>query len=264
MDEPTNKPRSGERPGLPALILTQNVEDLLRDCIESVKWADEILVVDAFSKDRTAEIARELGARVLQHEYGNYIKQNNWAIPQASNPWILSVDSDERATPELRDEILAILKEGPRSNSYTIQRRNYFMGHPLPHCLKGDWERRLFLRDKARFPEQEVHANPVVEGPSERLGGELLHFSFRSFKQYMPKLDALSTRAANDRTRRVGRVGVWHLVLHPFGRFVRQYILKRGFLDGRAGLVFCLLSAFSSFLKYAKLWELLEKKDGKK
>ncbi len=260
MDE-SNKAGTGveNRQKITALVLTQNVEDLIGPCLESVRWADEILVVASHSTDRTVEIARRYGARILEHPYKNYIAQNNWAIPQATHPWIISVDSDEQVTPELRDEALRILTEGPRFNSYIVRRDNYFMGHRLRYCLRGDHECRLFLRDKARFPDQEVHANPEVEGPSGHLKGALLHFSFRSFEQYIPKFHAMSSRAARDRFRRVRRVGVFHLVLRPLGRFFKQYVLKMGFLDGRAGLVFCGLSAFSSFLKYAKLWEMQER-----
>lgn len=250
-----------QRPKITALILSHNVEDLIYDCLESVKWADEILVVDSFSTDHTAEIARKYqNTRVLQHEYGNYATQNNWAIPQATHEWILLVDSDEQATDELRDSVLKTLGEGPQHNSYMARRTNYFMGHPMRYCMKGDKCRRLFRRDLARFPDQEVHANVAVEGSSAWLTGSLLHFSFRSFDQYMPKFDTFARRAANDRVGRVNKVGFGELILRPLGRFIKQYFLRRGFLDGRAGLVFCGLSAFSSFLKYARLWEIQEQK----
>ncbi len=248
------------RKEITALVLTHNCIDTIERCLNSVAWCDEILVVDSGSDDGTRVVVNKFATRVLEHPYENYIEQNNWAIPQAKHEWVLSVDSDEVVTPELRDEILRLLEDGPDCNSYTMDRENYFMGHPVPHCLSGDTERRLFLREKAHFPAQRVHANPEVEGPSRHLKGKLLHFSFRSFSQYMPKLDQLADRAAHDRAQRINKVGAFHLLCRPFGRFIRQYILKGGFLDGRPGLVFCLLSSFSSFLKYARLWEIIENK----
>ena len=243
-----------------ALVLTCNVEDTVRGCLESVRWADEILVVDSFSADRTVEIAREFTDRVLDHEYVNYATQHNWAIPQASHPWVLIVDSDEQVTPELREEILRVLKEGPRRAGYRVYRENYFLGKPVRHCWRGDKCLRLFERDKARFPDRRVHANVEVDGDVGQLRGTLLHFTFRSFDQYMAQsFIPFTTRAAHDRAGSVRRVGVRHLVLHPLWRIFRQYILKRGFLDGRRGIVICGLSAFSAFMKYAKLWEMRER-----
>ena len=247
-------------PQLTALVLTHNVEDVVRGCLESVRFADEVLVVDSFSTDATVEIARSLADRVLQHKYGNYALQNNWAIPQAAHEWVLLVDSDEQVTPELRGEVLATLDAGPRHSGYLVRRRNFFMGKPVRYCWKSDKCLRLFRRDEARFPSKEAHANAGVRGSVGWLNGELLHFTCRSFAQYLPNsFGPLTTRAANDRARTTPRVTAWHLLGHPAWRFFRQYVLKRGFLDGRTGLVICGLSAFSAFLKYAKLWERQER-----
>lgn len=253
-------PQAPSRPRLTALVLTHNVEDVVRGCLESVRFADEVLVVDSFSTDATLEIARSLADRVLQHEYGNYALQNNWAIPQAAHEWVLLVDSDEQVTPELRDEVLAVLAAGPRHAGYFVRRRNHFMGQRVRYCWKSDKCLRLFRRDEARFPAKEVHANASVRGTVGRLRGELLHFTCRSFEQYMSgSFLPFTTRAANDLARTTPRVTAWHLLGHPAGRFFKQYVLKRGFLDGRTGLVVCGLSAFSAFLKYAKLWERRER-----
>ena len=225
------------RPEITALVLTYNCEDTIEKCLNSVAWCDEILVVDSGSTDATLDILRRFETRILEHPYENYIEQNNWAIPLATHEWVLSVDSDEVVTPELRDEILHILEMGPDCNSYTMDRENYFMGHPIRHCLQGDTERRLFLRDKAHFPAQRVHANPEVEGPSRHLDGKLLHFSFRSFSQYIPKLDQLAERLAHDRAARIKKVGVFHLVCRPFGRLLvpPSGRLARIVAAGRAG-----------------------------
>ncbi|MFP4580032.1 MAG: glycosyltransferase family 2 protein [Candidatus Sumerlaeia bacterium] len=244
------------RPKITALVPCFNEEENIRACLESVKWADEILVVDSFSTDRTREIAAEFTDRILQHEYINSAAQKNWTIPQASHEWVLIVDSDERVTPELRDEILGLLKKGPELNGYYIGRLNHFMGHPIRHVWKSDKCLRLFRRDKGRYQERNVHADIVLEGPAGMLENKLLHYTATDFDRYMRKHDRYTSWAAGDRAKKTKAVHWYHLTLRPCWRFFKQYVLKRGFLDGKAGLVVCGLSAFSAFMKYAKLWEM--------
>jgi len=140
---------------LSAIIPTFNEEENLRECLESVRWADEVLVVDSFSQDRTVEIASELGARVVQHEYVNSAAQKNWAIPLALHPWVLLVDADERVTLDLRDEIRELLTVEPPFDGYWIRRANHFLGRRMEHC---GWETdrviRLFRRDVARYQDR--------------------------------------------------------------------------------------------------------------
>ncbi len=255
MDSPT-APRSK----LTALLPTFNEEAHLAGCIDSVAWADEILVVDSFSTDATREIARARGARVVEHEYVNSAAQKNWSIPQCSHEWVLVVDSDERVTPELRREIEGVLTADangrPVADGYRIGRINHFLGRRIEHCgWQNDTVLRLFRRDKGRYQEREVHADVLVEGKIGRLRHKLLHYTFRDFEQYMRKFDRYTSWAAGDRGRRTPRVGYTHLLLRPLGRFLKQYVLKRGFLDGRVGLVVCLLASYSVFMKYAKLLE---------
>jgi glycosyltransferase involved in cell wall biosynthesis len=238
-----------------------NEEANARACIESVAWADEVFVVDSFSRDATPEIARAAGARVVQHEYINSAAQKNWAIPQTTHAWVLIVDADERVTPELRDEILDVLARDASGDpavrdGYRIARLNHFLGERVRHCgWQNDTCLRLFRRDKGRYQEREVHADVVIDGRVGRLRHQLLHYTFNSFEQYMRKFDRYTSWAAGDRDRITGPVGFRHLALRPAGRFLKQYVLKRGFLDGRVGLIVCMLAAFSVFMKYAKLYE---------
>jgi glycosyltransferase involved in cell wall biosynthesis len=245
------------RAKLTALVPTLNEEEILRDCLESVRWADEIFVVDSFSRDRTLEIAREFSARVVQHEYVNSAAQKNWAIPKAAHPWVLLVDSDERVTAELREEILGILEEGPHGDGYWIRRANHFLGRRMRYC---GWETdkviRLFRKDKARYQEREVHAEIDLPGPLPVLRHPLLHYSFRSFSQYWRKMQIYSDWGASQLHREGKRAGWISIGLRPVIRFLKMYILRLGFLDGIHGLVLCMLAAFTVFLKYAKLWEL--------
>lgn len=228
----------------------------------SVAWADEVFVVDSFSSDATLELARAAGARVVQHEYENSATQKNWALPQCTHPWVLIVDADERVTPELRDEILGLLAldaqdPGAVCDGYRIGRLNHFLGQRVRYCgWQNDTCLRFFRRDRGRYQDRHVHADVEIQGRVGRLRAQLIHYTFVSFEQYMRKFDRYTGWAARDRARRTPVVRWHHLALRPLGRFVKQYGLKRGFLDGRVGLIVCALAAFSVFMKYAKLYEM--------
>ncbi len=245
----------GQRDKVSVLVPTFNEEENIRDCLESVKWADEIVVVDSYSTDRTLEIARKYTDRILQHEYVNSASQKNWAIPQVSNEWVMIVDSDERVTPELRDEILGILENPGEYVGFRMYRRNHFMGKPIRYCgWQSDDVLRLFMRDKGRYQEREVHADVFIEGKVGVLKNKLLHYTFKSFDQYMKKFDRYTRWASKDRAKKTPKVRWYHLTLRPLWRFFRQYILYLGVLDGKAGLIICSLAAYSVFMKYARLW----------
>ena len=253
-----------QRQKLTVLAPTFNEEKNIRPCLESVKWADEIFVVDSFSTDRTVEIAREFTDRVVQHEYVNSAAQKNWAIPQAAHPWIMIVDSDERVTPGLRDEILKVLeKDGGGYDGFYIFRINHFLGKRINHC---GWDRddvlRLFRRDLGRYQEREVHADVILKGKTRHLKNKLLHYTFSSFDQYLKKMNRYAAWAAGDRAKKTRTVRWYHLTLRPAFRFFKQYILRKGFLDGKEGLMLCILAAYSVFLKYAMLYERRRKGKG--
>jgi glycosyltransferase involved in cell wall biosynthesis len=242
---------------LTALVPTFNEETVIRDCLESLRWVDEVFVVDSFSSDKTLDIAREFGARVVQHEYVNSAAQKNWAIPQSSHLWVLLVDADERVTPELGEEIRGILQRGPRHEGYWIRRSNHFLGRKMNHC---GWETdkviRLFRRDKGRYEDREVHAEIELPGPLPVLQHPLLHYSFRSFSQYWKKMQLYSDWGASQMYKEGKRAGWVSIGLRPLQRFLKMYLIRLGFLDGIHGLALSMLGAFTVFLKYAKLWEL--------
>jgi glycosyltransferase involved in cell wall biosynthesis len=243
-------------PRITALIPARNEEEMIRECLESVAWADEVYVVDSYSTDRTVEIARELGVRVEQHEYENSAAQKNWAIPRATHPWVLLVDADERVTPELREEIRAILAEDPRFDGYWIRRANHFLGRLMRH---GGWETdkviRLFRRDAGRYATREVHAEIELPGPLPTLRHPLLHFSFRSFRQYSRKMELYSDWGASQLAGEGRSAGWGSIAFRPLIRFIKMYFIRLGFLDGVHGLVLGMLAAYTVYLKYAKLWE---------
>ena len=251
---------SDERALLSVLIPAGDEEANIGACLESVSFADEVLVVDSYSTDRTVEIARATGARILEHEYVNSAAQKNWALPQTAHRWVLIVDADERVTPELRDEIHTLLAREPPVAGYYIHRQNHFLGRPIRFC---GWQRdkvlRLFDRDRVRYEEREVHAKVIAPGPVPTLRGMLTHFTFRSFSQYWKKMERYSDWGASELHRQGRRVTAVHVLLRPVFRFFKAYVLQQGFRDGMHGLVLCMLAAFTVFLKYAKLWEMRQR-----
>lgn len=248
-----------DRSQITVIIPTFNEEENLPACLDSVDWADEVFVVDSFSTDATPSIAAERGARLVRHEYVNSATQKNWAIPQATHDWVMIVDADERVTPELREEVLAVLASSDPKDGYVIPRQNYFMGRRIRYSgWQNDSCLRLFRRDRGRYQDRHVHADVEIDGTTGRLKGKLLHYTFRDFEQYMEKFDRYTGLAARDRAKRTPKVRWHHLALRPAARFARQYVFRGGFLDGRQGLIISSLAAYSVFMKYAKLLEIHE------
>jgi len=253
------------RQKLTALIPAGNEERHIADCIESVRFADEVLViVDAASTDRTREIAEEKADRVLVHEYENSAAQKNRAIPEAAHPWVLVVDCDERVTPELRRNIERVLEEDGPHDGYRIHRLNHFMGKPIRGC---GWQRddvlRLFRRDVSKYEDKHVHADIIFpDKPDATIGhleGKFLHHTFDSFDQYLKKFFRYADWASQDRAKKTPHVRWHHLTIRPAWRFIRQFVLFRGYRDGKAGFIICMMAAFSVFLKYARVWEVRER-----
>jgi glycosyltransferase involved in cell wall biosynthesis len=238
-------------------VTSFNEEVNIKECLESIAFADEVLLVDSFSNDRTLEYARQVpGVRVLQREYFGSAAQKNWAMDQTAHPWILIVDADERVTPGLAREILDLLERGPRADYYSIRRRNLFLDRLIRHSgWSTDKVVRLLRRGSARYPRRRVHADIRPEGPAPTLDNPLLHYTFRSLGQYLEKLHRYAEWGAADAYRKGTRPGAVQLFFRPVWRFLRMYVFQAGFLDGRHGLVLCTLQAYGVFLKWAKLWE---------
>ena len=250
-------PARGGCVGLSALVPTYNEEGNLTACLESLAFADEILVVDSFSTDRTVAIAESLPkTRVLQHEYPGNGPQCNWAMERAAHPWILIVDADERVTPDLAREIRDLLLEDGKADAYRLRRENLFLGRPIRHSGWGrDRLVRLVRKGAVRYPEQRVHADIFRPG-APTLRSPLVHYTFRSFGQYLEKLHRYAEWAAQDLFRQNRRSGLFAVAVRPGWRFLRTYVIQGGFLDGLPGLIVCALQSYGVFLKWARLWEL--------
>ena len=244
-------------PRISAVVTTYNEEANIGDCIESLFWCDEIVVVDSFSTDRTPEISKSYSkVRFLQRPYRGSASQKNWAMDQTAFEWILIFDADERCTPELQEEITSLLESSPRAEAYTIKRRAYFMDRVIRYSgWQHDRVVRLIKTGAGRYPNKRVHADMQTRGPAAVLKNPMLHYMVESFDQYLPRIVKYGFWGAAQGWRTGRTSGFLQVLGRPLWRFVRMYFVQFGFLDGMAGLVFCLLQAFGTYLKWAILWE---------
>lgn len=251
------------REPLSVLVPAKNEARNLRACLESARWAEEVVVVDSGSTDGSLEIARAVADRVLEHEYVNSAAQKNWALPHLMHRWVLIVDADERVTPALRAEIERVLADPARADGYWIRRENHFLGRPIQGA---GWQRdkvlRLFDRTKGAYQPLHVHAEVEVRGRVGFLRERLFHDTYRDLDQYFEKFLRYTRWSAADLRSRGVRASGARLFWRPIGRFLRQYVLEGGFRYGRHGLVLCMLAAFSVFTKYARRWEDEARGDG--
>jgi glycosyltransferase involved in cell wall biosynthesis len=249
------------KPLLSAVIITRNEQDRLRACLESVKWADEIIVVDSYSTDRTVEIAREYTDKIYQREFSGFGPQKNYALSQARGEWILSIDADEVVTPELRDEIRSILEELDTCG-YHIPRKSHFLGTWIRHCgWWPDYVLRLFRRTAGSFSDRLVHEAIQVHGKTRKLRCPLVHYPYNSVADIIRKTETyttLSGRMAEPGVAGASTAGKripLRPVIHAGTRFLKIYVFRAGFLDGRAGLILAILASYHVFLKYLRIWE---------
>ncbi len=241
---------------LSVAVITWNEEERLRACLESVAWANEIIVVDAESTDKTVQLAREFTDRIWVRPWPGFVAQKNFALDQAAGEWVLSLDADEQVTPDLRREIEVVLAQDGPCDGYAIPRKNFFWGAWVRHGrLYPDYQRRLFRRGRGRFLERLVHESVEIQGTVGRFDSPLLHHSYRNLDEFLQRSNRYSTLAAEEWTRRGVRVGPTDLIFRPLGRFLSMYLLHLGFLDGWRGFLLAGLYAHYVFLRTAKVWE---------
>ena len=245
------------RPALSVCVIAMNEEDRLADCLRSVDFADEWVVVDSHSTDRTREVAAALGARVVERDWPGHVEQKNHALSLAAHDWVLCLDADERVSPELRAAMLAALERDDLPDGFEFARRTWYLGRWIRH---GGWypdrKLRLFRRSRGRWGGTNPHDHVHVDGRVERLTGDLLHYSYRSLSDHLRTIDSFTTIAAREKHARGRRAGLLDLVGRPLWKLLRMYVLRAGFLDGVPGLVVAVSGAYYVFLKYAKLREL--------
>ncbi len=238
-------------------VITLNEAEHIGAAIDSAAWADEIVVVDCGSTDGTADIARAKGVTVLSREWSGYVDQKNYAAERASHDWIFSLDADERVPPKLAAEIQALLSSEPSKHGYRVPRVTFHLGRWIRTTdLYPDFQTRLYDRRAARFRGNYVHESVAVDGPVGQLCHDLEHYSFRDLRDHLDRVNHYTTLAARQMREAGRRAGPLDLLVHPPAAFLRNFVLRRGILDGTAGFIISLVNAYSVFLKFAKLWEL--------
>ncbi|NIM03272.1 glycosyltransferase [bacterium] len=242
---------------LSVIIITYNEEENIKHCLESVQWSDEIVIIDSFSSDKTVEIAREFTPKVFQNDWTNFSQQKNLALGKATSEWVLNIDADERVTPELKEEILTVLNSQPQSfNGYYIARRNHYLGKWIRHCgWYPDYKLRLFRRGKGKFNERTVHESVLVEGRKGYLKSCLHHYSYKNLSDHLNKINKFTSLAAEEMFKNGKRGRVFDLIFRPHIKFIKMYLIKRGYLDGTYGLIVSIIGSFYVFMKYLKLWQ---------
>ncbi len=247
----------GQPPKVSGIITSFNEEHNIADCIESILWCDEIIVVDSYSTDRTPEIAQRYDkVKFYQRTYYGAGAQKNWAMRHVQHDWIFLLDSDERCTPELRDEVGALLAAGPAHTAYMVNRNVYILGKRIRFSgWQHDQVARLFKRGTAYYENRRVHSVLHTTGETPILINAIEHFMVeRSFDEYAFRLAKYGYWNAAQCWRDGERTTSLEVLLRPAWRFLRTYILQLGILDGALGIVFCLLQSYSTYMKFAILW----------
>jgi len=240
---------------LSAFVTTFNNARTLAACLESIKWADEILVLDSFSSDATLGIARQYGAVVVQHAFLGYGPQKQLALEQTSHRWVLLLDADEALSPELQDEIRRLLEKGPNHAGYELPRQEQMFWRMASTSARLNGFLRLFDKTRGRVTSMAVHAAPEVEGPVGRLKAPFYHYGETDIHTKVEKVNSYSSGLVSDKLAKKKSPNPWKMVFYPPFFFLRLYLFKRNFLNGWAGFIASAVSSFYAFLKYAKLYE---------
>lgn len=235
-------------------MITLNEESNIERCLNSVKWADEIVIVDSGSTDRTIEIAKKYTDKIYYQKWLGYAEQRNISLSKVTGDWVFIIDADEMMTEELRSDILRAVKTETDKVAFTVTRKNYFMGRILQCYIES--KLRLFRAGTVKFSGQ-VHEQTIIDdGPVGKLKGILYHYQYKDLDTQLNKSNKYSTLAARERYSAHKKCGCLSLVFRPMFDFIKRYILKGGFLDGVPGFVSAVLRANYTFAKFAKLYEM--------
>ena len=241
------------------VVITKDEEKNISDCLKSVQWADEIIVVDSESSDRTVELAKQFTDKIFIRKWEGYVPQKKYALSLARNEWILSLDADERVPVELKDEILNLAPG--QFSGFKIRRKNFLLKKEITSCgWEKDYQLRLLKKDKAGLSDRLVHEKFIVDGQVDTLKNPMLHYTFSSFSEYLDKINYYTSLKAQELFRKKKKVGMWTIISHTVSAFFAFFFIKRGFKDGVNGMIISLLHSVSTMMNYIKLWELQNKK----
>lgn len=241
------------------IIITKNEEKNISDCLKSVEWADEIIVIDSESTDKTIELVKKFTDKVFTRKWEGYVPQKKYAISLAKNDWVLSIDADERITPELKDEILNL--DPGLYSGFKIRRKNFLLKKEITSCgWEKDYQLRLLKKDKVSLSDRLVHEKFIIDGSVATLKNPMLHYTFTSFTEYLTKINYYTSLKAQELLTKKNNIGGWTIFSHTVSAFFTFYFMKRGFKDGVHGLIISFLHSVSTMMNYIKLWELQNKK----
>lgn len=250
---------------LSVVIITKNEEKNIRRCLESVKWADEIVMIDSESTDGTVSIASEYGAKVFSPEWRGYGPAKQDGVARANGRWVLSLDADEVVSKELGAEVRDIVSNGSKFNGYYVTRKTNFLGRWILHCgWYPDHVLRLFKKSEGDFNDAVIHERAVVNDPVGYLRGEILHYCYPTLELYLDKFNHYTTIGASEAFRKRKRAGVFAIMIKPMASFVRHYFVKQGFRDGLEGFVLSVMSSVAVLVKYMKLRNLYRNNESEK
>ncbi len=253
---PLTREETSARASISCFIICFNEERNIRRCLESVKWCDEIIIVDSFSTDRTLEICREYTSHIFQRPWPGYVKQKRFAFSLATHDWVLNVDADEEVSLQLRNEILFVLQQNdPAVDGFYLPRLVYYLGRWWKHGWYPGYRLRLFRQAKVRWGGVDPHEKALIRGHADFLYGDLYHYTYRDISHHLDAINSLTEVAAHEKQRRRRQVRVSDLLLRPLWRFLRFYLLSGTVRYGVPGFFAAVTSAVYVFLKYAKLWE---------
>ena len=247
--------------GLSVTVITKNEVNFIRACLDSVRWADEIIIVDSGSTDGTVEICREYTDKIMLTDWPGFGPQKNRALAMATSEWVLSLDADEQVSPELKQEILSAMSFPEDHAAFDLPRRSSYCGRRMRHSgWWPDYVTRLFRRGSARFSDDLVHERLVVDGRIGRLREPLIHAAFENLENVLETMDRYSTIGARMMHDRGKKATMATAILHGFWSFFHTYVVRSGFLDGRTGFMLAVSNAEGTYYKYLKLLLLAERK----